>query len=240
MGRHRMYQHGIGAGVGDLVVVGGDEAHHAARVKRVEVGDGVEVLGGTGVVVRGRVAEIRKKARGEGWEVVVGVEEVEREERLKPRVEVWSAVPKGDRLEEMVDHLVQVGVAEWAPLRAARSVVDPRAGKLERVERRAAEASKQCGRAWAIEMGAGGGMGEALAGGSVVIADASGGPYRRSGADRVRVLVGPEGGWEESELALARAKGAVVAVFGPHVMRLETAAVVAAAVVRAVETSDRG
>lgn len=226
--------------VGDALLVGGDEAHHAARVKRVEVGELVEVLNGRGLVIGGRVEEIRKRARGDGWEVALRVVEATRVERDSPRVEVWSAVPKGDRFEEMIDQLTQVGVAEWSPLIAARSVVDPRQGKLERVARRAVEASKQCGRAWAMELGAGGSVEEALhaPGASVVLADASGEAYRRSGAGSIRVLVGPEGGWEPAEVERARAAGAIVVRFGAHVMRLETAAVVAAAVVGASERSD--
>lgn len=225
--------------VGDAFLIEGDEAHHAARVKRVEVGEVVEVLNGRGLVIGGRVEEIRKKARGDGWEVALRVVEARVVERETPRVEVWSAVPKGDRFEEMIDQLTQVGVAEWSPLHAARSVVDPRQGKLDRVARRALEASKQCGRAWGMDLGPGGGLDEALRGFGtrVVIADAMGEAYRRSGAACIRVLVGPEGGWAPEEVDRARAAGATVARFGSHVLRLETAAVVAAAVVGAAEHS---
>lgn len=237
MGRHRMHVEGAAAVVGEVVVIRGDEAHHAARVKRVEVGEAVEVLNGRGLVFEARVDEIRKGARGEGWEVALRVTEARRIEPDSPRIEVWSAVPKGDRLEDMIDQLTQVGVAEWSPLLAARSVVDPRQGKMARIARRAAEASKQCGRAWAMDLGAGGGIEEALnaTGACVVMADASGEAYGRSGRSRIRVLVGPEGGWTAEELERARDAGAAVARFGSHVLRLETAAVVAAAVVGAAE-----
>lgn len=49
----------------------------------------------------------------------------------------------------------------------------------------------------------------------------------------IHLLIGPEGGWSDAERAAARAAGAVLASFGPHVMRVETAAVVAAASVLA-------
>jgi 16S rRNA (uracil1498-N3)-methyltransferase len=239
MSRHRVFQEELVAEVGDVVVIGGDEAHHAARVKRLIAGDVVEVLNGAGLVVDGRVDEVRKKPRGDGWEIVVRVVAVRVVEKESPRIEVWSAVPKGDRLEQMIDQLAQVGVAEWSPLEAARSVVDPREGKLQRVERRAAEASKQSGRPWVMTMGVGGTLEAALADPSVrvVLADASGLAYQRQSASHIRVLVGPEGGWEESELSRARSAGAMVAAFGGHVMRLETAAVVAAAIVREVQDS---
>ena len=61
----------------------------------------------------------------------------------------------------------------------------------------------------------------------LVVADASGGAWRAAEAERIRLLVGPEGGWTAEELAAARGAGAEVARFGAHVMRIETAAVVA-------------
>lgn len=250
MGVHRLFEEGLVAHVGDVVVIGGDEAQHAARVKRVEVGERVQVLNGAGLVADGEVAEVRKGR--EGWEVAVRVLSARMVEVEKPRVEVWTAVPKGDRLEDMVDQLAQIGVAGWGPLSAERSVVEPREGKMTRVTRRAVEASKQSGRAWSMRVEDGGdlaaGLAAGLAGGlaaaangvRVVMADASGGAYERSGAERIRVLVGPEGGWTEDEVRLAREAGAVVARFGAHVMRVETAAVTAAAVVLALEGIARG
>ena len=238
MGVHRLFEEGLVARVGDVVVIGGEEAHHAARVKRVEVGERVQVLNGAGLLADGEVAEIRKGR--DGWEVAVRVLGALVVEVENPQVEVWTGVPKGDRLEDMVDQLAQIGVAGWGPLHAERSVVEPREGKMMRVSRRAVEASKQCGRAWSMRVEEGGDLKMALEAGSVgmrvVMADASGAGYMRTGAQRIRVLVGPEGGWAEDEVRMAREAGAVVARFGAHVMRVETAAPVAAAVVLAAES----
>jgi 16S rRNA (uracil1498-N3)-methyltransferase len=134
----------------------------------------------------------------------------------------------------MIDGLSEAGAAQWRALETERGVAEAGAHKLERVERHALEASKQCGRAWVMETGPGATLAEALRGGAGVrgvVADASGGAYAARGAGTVRVLIGPEGGWTERELAAARDAGAEVARFGPHTMRIETAAVVAAAVV---------
>lgn len=104
---------------------------------------------------------------------------------------------------------------------------------MGRLERHAVEAMKQCGRAWVLEIGDAVSFEEALRGDDVdvVVADASGDRYEASGGREIRVLVGPEGGWTTEELASARASGARVCSFGRHVMRIEVAAVVAAAVV---------
>ena len=104
---------------------------------------------------------------------------------------------------------------------------------MDRLSRTAAEASKQCGRAWLLEIGATLSFEGAIApdARAVVLADASGDRYQRGGSPDIRLLIGPEGGWSARELNQARASGVRIARFGPHAMRIETAAIVAAAVV---------
>jgi 16S rRNA (uracil1498-N3)-methyltransferase len=109
--------------------------------------------------------------------------------------------------------------------------------KLDRLSRLAVESAKQCGRAWFLRIEQERTLRDALArteGTRVIVADASGvgaDEIERTETAVVRVVVGPEGGWTAEELASARDAGAVVTRFGPHSMRVETAAVAAAAVV---------
>jgi 16S rRNA (uracil1498-N3)-methyltransferase len=218
-------------------MVTGEEAKHAARVKRLEVGDRLEVLDGRGGVAEATIAGI-EKVRDE-WRLRLEVSRVSRVDPVKPRVEVLSAAPKGPRLGDLIDGLSQAGAASWAPLHSEYAQAEPREAKLERLERTAAEASKQCGRAWLLEIGQGSEFAAAVRSGPVVFADASGGPYKPIGAPRVILMVGPEGGWSPRELALAREAGVAIASFGPHVMRLETAAVVATGVILDSESRAR-
>jgi 16S rRNA (uracil1498-N3)-methyltransferase len=223
---HRVLVEAIPNAVGESALIAGDEAHHALRVKRIREGERVELLDGRGGVATGEVSALGKR------DLSVRIMGVRRDEPTRPRVEVWSAVPKGSHLDEMIDQLAQVGVATWRPLETERGVVEPREAKLERVGRIAAEASKQCGRAWMMEIGGRATMAEALRGSpgvAVVMADGSGVSWASSAAESesVRVLVGPEGGWADEELQAARAAKVSIARFGPHVMRIETAAVVA-------------
>ncbi len=214
------------------VTIEGEEAHHAARVKRLGEGDTVELLDGHGSVATALIVGI-SKPRGE-WRLELDITEVHTEPPLAPRVEVYAPAPKGPRLADMVDALSQVGAAAWFPLETARTIAEPRAGRLGRLDRTALEAAKQCGRAWLLEVGAATPLERALVGApgaAVVVADASGGAYRATGAGTVRLLVGPEGGWTPAELDLARAAGALVHRFGPHILRIETAAPTAAAIV---------
>lgn len=230
------------AAPGAVLTITGEEAHHAARVKRAGAGDALQVLDGRGAVADGIVTEVIKDRRSGEWSLLVRVTALRREPPVRPRLEVWASPPKAARLEAMIDGLIQAGAAAWAPLHTQRTIVEPREGKLDRMHRLAAEASKQCGRVWHLEILAAGDVKSVMAGagGAAVIADASGGPYQAAGEEVIRLLVGPEGGWTPEELSAARAGGARVAAFGPHIMRIETAAVVAAGIVLDQELRFRG
>ncbi|MCC6660652.1 MAG: 16S rRNA (uracil(1498)-N(3))-methyltransferase [Phycisphaerales bacterium] len=212
-------------------VIGGEEARHAARVKRLDLGEPVEVLDGMGSIASGAVTAIDKEY--DGWVVRVNIETVRRIEPIRPAVVVLCPAPKGDRLPQLIEGLSQVGAAAWRPLHAERTVAEPAAARLDRLERIAQESAKQCGRAWTLRIEQSITFTTALALPSLVMADAGSGPFTPPNSAEIHLLIGPEGGWSDAERAAARAAGAAPASFGPHVMRVETAAVVAAASVLA-------
>ncbi len=209
----------------------GDEANHAARVKRVRPGETVALFDGLGLVAH---AEVTRAEAGKRpvLEVIPGP--ARRVAPTLPRVEVWCPPPKGDRLEQMIDQLSQAGVAAWRPLRTARA--EREAFRTDRLERAAVESAKQCGRAWLLTIGPWADLGEALADDRALLADAGGRPAVPGGADAV-LLVGPEGGWTPDELEQARAAGRSVVRFGPHAMRIETAALAGACLLLAASTT---
>ena len=218
--------------VGALVQIAGDEAHHAVRVKRLADGDRIELFDGAGRSAVARINRIEKVGKKGGWLLLAECTDVRCHEPPRPTVEVWSAAPKGPRLESMIEQLSQIGVARWGPLVTTRSVVDPRQGKLDRLARTARESAKQCGRPWILSIEPGLTLKQAVNRRSeLVVADASGEPYAGSGAAAITLLVGPEGGWTPEELAMLRQAGARVASFGRHTMRIESAAVAAGTIV---------
>jgi 16S rRNA (uracil1498-N3)-methyltransferase len=236
VGIHRIYIEAAEELTPGVLIISGEEAHHAIRVKRLEAGDRVEVLNGRGRLAAATISGTDKGR--EGWVLRLEVEEVRLHAAPMPRIEVYCPPPKGPRLSELIDGLSQVGAALWAPLSTAFSVGESRDSKMDRTRRIAAESSKQCGRPWLMEVSGAMTLKQALAsqpGRALVIADATGEPYRRSGAETIRMLIGPEGGWREDELAAANGAGARVARFGPYTMRVETAAVAAAAIVYDIE-----
>lgn len=223
---------------GETLTIIGDEAHHAHRVKRVEPGQSMLAFDGAGRIAHTRLDTIEKLGK-QGWALHAMIESIEEHPPPSPRVEVRTGVPKGPRLDTMIEGLSQAGAADWAPLITHRSVVDPREGKLHRMERIARESVKQCRRAWTMGIGAAEPLERALQPTQpmrLVVADASGEPPTgivRAIADDtdipVRILVGPEGGFEDHEIDAARRAGADIVCVGPHVMRIETAAVVVCA-----------
>lgn len=227
-----MRAHSIYVGPGGVsepvTEVAGSEAEHVAKVKRARVGESVELFDGAGSIARGVLEEVRKNR------VTVRVESVERVEPIRPEVEVWSATPKGPRLDKMLDMLSQAGAASWCAINTKHGVVDPGEGKRDRAERIVIESLKQCGRAHAMRIGEKADFARAITpapGVRIVLADASGGMYAAQGAARVRLLIGPEGGWHASEVEAARRAGAEVVSLGPLAMRIETAAVVGVGVI---------
>lgn len=232
MAAHRIFLPAQTLEPGVMISVSGDEAQHATRVKRLTQGDAIEVLNGTGQIASAIIERVGSRKE---HQLDLRIEAVESHPPPSPRVEVWSAAPKGARLDEMIEGLSQTGCVLWRALICERTIVEPREGKLARLERIAGESAKQCGRAWTMLIGEPVAFGDALAAPGaerVLIADASGADVHeltRIACRSMRLLVGPEGGLSPAEVAAARAAGIEFVRLGPHIMRIETAAVVGCA-----------
>lgn len=223
---HAIYLPELDADV-PAIEVRGAERDHAVKARRLRPGERTLVLDGRG----GRLTcEIEAVAPALRLRVI----ERERIERVTPLVEVWSPPPKGPRAGTMIDALSQVGCASWTPMNTAFAATEATDARLDRLERVAIEALKQSQRAWLLDIREPAAFDDALEptpGTRIVLADASGEQFLHTSDERVRLLVGPEGGWRDDEIDRARAAGASVCRFGPHVMRIEVAAPVAAAVI---------
>jgi 16S rRNA (uracil1498-N3)-methyltransferase len=216
--------------------LGADDAHHLGRVLRLRPGAQVCATDGQG-----------------GWRLTTfaggdrldPAGEIQEQQRQEPMLTVAFAPVKGDRPELVVQKLTEVGVDRIVPLVAARSVVrwdgDRAAKQMERLRRVAQEACGQCRRLWLPEVGIGGegpvtpaALLSSLGADGAVMAEPGGGVLD---AGARTVLVGPEGGWSPEELADADAGGAGRCTLGPHVLRAETAAIVAGALLVTLRAS---
>lgn len=218
------------------------ETRHARKVLRLGRGAEIVLFDGRGGAARATLLA------NEGGEAVCQVEELVRVQRPAPTLTVATAIPKGAHADAMVNQLSQLGVDALVPLRTQRSVVDPRAAKLDRFARQAIVAAKQSRRLFVMAVQPAREIAEVLGDEAAVRLIAS--PGRDDALDigafavqvrqaaSVLVVIGPEGGLTEEEQATAVAAGFVPWVLGPHVLRIETAAVAAAAVIRWLGSRD--
>lgn len=197
-----------------------DDRHHLERVRRVRPGDPVSVTDGAG---RWRWCRFGPELVAES-EVVVDVAPA-------PPIGVAFALVKGARPDLVVQKLTELGVDRIVPFVAERSVVrwdDARGAKQsERLDRIAREASMQSRRTWLPVVEAVTTFDEVVGRGGVVGADI-GAAAPAPGA--ALVMVGPEGGWSDAE----RDRLPALVGLGPTVLRAETAAIAAGAVLAAV------
>ena len=222
---------------GTVVELSPEDSRHALRSLRLRPGEPVTVADGRGLAARGRIAESQRDM------AAVILDEVDQVERPAPRVSVAIAPPKGDRLAWAVQKLAEVGVDEvvlFESERSVRTLAAERAGKtLSRLRAIAREASMQSRRAFLTEISGPESLQSVLrlgSGRAIVLweeAERSLAEVMKPEPSAVRVVVGPEGGFGSRDLSAVREAEAPLASLGPGILRTETAAVVAAAVVLA-------
>jgi 16S rRNA (uracil1498-N3)-methyltransferase len=215
-----------------------EEFHHLARVLRKEVGDRVALFDGRGQSAEGVIESVGKR------DAHVRVEQLH-EPAPDSRVSTSLAtpVPKGDRGKWLVEKLTELGVDTWTPLLTSRSVIEPGLPRLERLQQSVIAACKQCGRNRLLEVDSPLPWQEWLLRerehGPILIADPAGEPINDALERltlrppwRLCAAVGPEGGFAAEELDLARRTGAVCVRLGTNILRIETAAIALAAILR--------
>ena len=218
------------------VVLAGPQAHHLAHVMRARTGEEVTLFDGNGAEF---VARIERIGRSQVELAVVSRVEVDREDRVQLTLGV--ALPKGDRQRWLIEKAVELGVARLVPVETTRGVAQPGEQAILRLRRAVIEASKQCGRNRLMAIGASASWTEFMAakphdgiglvgqpGGraaSAVLNDMR----RTNNAGPVLIAIGPEGGLTDQELAAAEDASWLQVDLGPRILRVETAAVLLAA-----------
>jgi 16S rRNA (uracil1498-N3)-methyltransferase len=204
-----------------------NEAKHLSRVCRIRVGDEVEIFDGLGFATRSRVS-----ALGNDWVDLTALGEPIPEQVPPFPLVLASAAPKADRLDWLVEKATELGVAQLIPLVTDRTLVEPKASKISRLERTVIEASKQCGRArlmkidrptqWSTVV-------DSFPGSRRFVADAQGMVPKElpeiPRSQSVILAVGPEGGFTPAERDQAGRAGWLPISFGVNTLRIETAAV---------------
>ncbi|MDY0357322.1 MAG: 16S rRNA (uracil(1498)-N(3))-methyltransferase [Sedimentisphaerales bacterium] len=227
---------------GDLVRLGAEQAHQVCHVLRLKPGDGIVVLNGAG-------SEFDVTLTTVGSREVLGRIVGTRQATGEPGVQIalFQGLLAREKFEWVLQKGTEVGVSRFVPVQTERTLlrarhIDDR--KLVRWQRIVAEAAEQSHRGrvpqieeaitWSQALSQLGGFDRAL------IASTSGETLTLNDALRpdgrtprsIALLIGPEGGFSDAETAQARDSGGAVAVtLGPRILRTETAAIVAPALV---------
>jgi 16S rRNA (uracil1498-N3)-methyltransferase len=232
LARRRFFVDAVRAGVAELR---GDEARHLTRVLRVEVGQQFEISDNQSAFL----AEITQ-ARAEC--VVFRVIQPLDAPAPPVHITLCAALIKFDRFEWMIEKTTELGVERIIPVeaeRCERGLFEASRKRSERWVRIARESSQQSRRVRLPEILPAVRFQKSLAeeadhryfldeGAAPALLRVV--PAQRPGAIRIAVLIGPEGGWTASERQLAINAGWQPASLGPQVLRAETAASAAIAI----------
>ena len=223
-----------GGGVVDLP----EAAAHHARVKRLEIGDHVQLTNGRGTIA---LAALRSLDKKRATAAVESVRHVGRPSDVHVRVPIGDR----DRMLTLAEKATELGVTSWQAVRFRRSMsVTPRgegAAFAEKVEARMISALEQSGGAWLPTRLPDCGVESIDADGSAsrVLLDRAGQPILRLAMLPAMVLLfGPEGGLEPAEREFLIANGWQLATLAENTLRFETAGIAAIAVVRALRLAN--
>lgn len=227
-----------------VLTIRGEDARHLAVVRRAQPGDLVHLGDGSGTIAEARLTAVQPSA--------VAAEIVGRtfSPAPTPRLVVHQGLAKGDKVDGVIRQLVEMGVDGITIFEAGRTVARwdhaKQAAAATRWAAIAREAAKQSHRAWlpavsgprsvaetAKTAGATSGLGlVAHPAGPTRLRNALAAETGEAGScEVVWLVIGPEGGLSEGEIAMFEAAGAVAVSLGEQILRTETASVVAAALV---------
>lgn len=230
---------------GSLAVLDGPEGRHAATVRRIRVGESITLSDGRGLLAESEVVAAQRDR------LDLTVRDNRRVQPAAPPVTIVQALPKSDRSELAVELMTEAGADVIVPWQAARCVArwdakaDKGVGKWRAAARAAAQQSR---RAFIPEVTRLHRTSDLLqivrattANGTLVAAlhESGTGVFTElpwSTASAAMLVVGPEGGLDDAELAALRDAGAHIALLGPTVLRTSSAAAVALGALGALTT----
>ena len=208
--------------------IAGADALHIAKALRMRPGEALTLCDGKGTDFEGVLETVTDR------QVTVRIT-VSRPSQAEPTraVTLYQGLPKGDKMDWIVQKAVELGVTAVVPVATRRSVarLEGKADKKqERWQRIAAEAAGQCGRGIlpAVERPLSWNQALSRLSGepALVFYEGGGRPLRElvtPSTRRLSVFVGPEGGFDPEEIDAIRRQGGGVATLGPRILRCETA-----------------
>lgn len=222
------------------IIINDQDAHHISKVLRLQAGDTIAVIDPDG---RAGIAQIKQCSTDHVNLVLQGVLEETKEAPIQ--VCLAQGLPKSDKMDYIIQKAVELGIATVYPVQMDRSVVQYDASKKkarrERWQKISEEAAKQCGRSLVPSVEPIQNLdelfshipddvtiimlyeGQAEKGFRQILEEKPAAAYL--------LLVGPEGGFSNKEVAAAQKHGASVVTMGPRILRTETASLAAIAMI---------
>ncbi len=212
---------------GERARISGEDAAHITKSLRLKPGEEITLCDGSGLDYEGRIVSVGDPVEVEIFRRSPSVSEP------KCRITLFQALPKGDKMEFIIQKSVELGAAEIVPVLTSRCVSRPdaksMAKKLERYRKIAAEAAKQCGRGVIPKVGELVTLSQAaemLPEKSLVFYEGGG----KRLAELVSpedsqwgIFVGSEGGFSPEEIEFLKSHGVSPATLGSRILRCETA-----------------
>lgn len=236
----------------DIATLTGDEHHHLRNVRRIRTGENIRLIDGKGTVSIAKVldTEITDATQAE-------ILSREFHAPRLPSLTLFQAMPKHDKMELILQKTTELGVTQIVPMHTERSSQKPSQNRCERWHRVIISATKQCGRAWLPELSPPQKFEACLAqvkqfalsllcceneterhiktvlrhheGQALALRENREG--QGQGAASIAIFIGPEGGFSAEEVNAAIEKGCLPVTLGQNILRTETAAIAAIAVV---------
>lgn len=215
------------------IILDGESARHIAKSLRMKVGDVLTVTDGTGTDYGCQIDEITKDT----VKLKICYQQASESEPTC-KVTIYQGVPKSQKMEDIIQKCVELGVFRIVPTLTKRCVSRPdekgASKKNQRYQKIALEAAQQSGRGIIPEIANQMTLKQALAqdDADIKIAFYEGGgePLKSivsNDAKSVSIYIGPEGGFEQDEIDLITNAGGTVATLGKRILRTQTAPVAA-------------
>lgn len=218
---------------GELITLSPEDSKHISKALRMKVGESLTVCDGRGTDFECVI----ESAQGDAVTVRV-LSQKPSETEADVDITIYQALPKSDKMDGIVQRAVELGATKIVPMLTERCVSRPDGkacdSKVKRWNKIALEAAMQCGRGVIPTVAPVQSFKQAISqmDADVVVMFYEGGglPIRQMDikkGHKIAVLVGPEGGFELSEVELAKQSGAVIGSLGPRILRTQTASLAA-------------
>lgn len=216
----------------------GDEAHHIT-VQRLRVGDALALFDGRGEVAYGHIRTVGRR------DVDVKIERRHHEPAPTLGLDLYCALPKGDRVSVLLDMATQLGMTRFTPIHCERSIVEPNERTYERWQRLCLEACKQSRRLYLPELMPPLPLESAVQQANekrdyLLVAHPSADvlPTLLSlrSQKRLAIFIGPEGGLTDREIDELKEHNAHFVQLGEAILRIETAAIAMLSIMKLLAT----